>query len=138
VAYGHDFETFTVGEVIRRWPGRTMTETDNIWFAPLTLNQPFLHSDAHDADEPTPHGQHVVLGPLRFSMGLGMTVADVSGRAIANLEIEQIARHAPTVRGDPLDAATTLLAPCAARRRDRGVAAAKTGVHTLGRLAPLP
>lgn len=115
-----------------------MTETDNIWFAPLTMNQPSRHSDAHDADEPTPHGQHVVPGPLVFSMGLGMTVADVSGRAIANLEIEQIARHASTVRGDPLDAATTLPEPCAARPRDRRVATAKTGVHTLGRLAPLP
>ncbi len=37
--YGRFFEEFTVGEVIKHWPGRTISETDNTWFSLLTMNQ---------------------------------------------------------------------------------------------------
>src|SRR5687768_10791154 len=90
MGYGRWLEEFTVGEVIRHWPGRTITEADCTWFALLTMNQHPIHSDAHYAATQTQHGQRVVLGPLVFSIGIGMTVADVSGKAIANLEIERI------------------------------------------------
>src|SRR5207247_1892241 len=90
MAYGRYFEEFTVGEVLRHWPGRTINEADCTWFALLTMNQHPVHSDAHYAATHTQHGQRLVLGPLVFSIGIGMTVADVSGKAIANLEIEKI------------------------------------------------
>ena len=51
---------------------------------------------AHYAATRTPHKQRLVLGPLVFSIGIGMTVADVYGRAIANLEIEKITHDHPT------------------------------------------
>ena len=53
------------------------------------MNQHPLHSDAHYAQTHTQHKQRVVLGPLVFSVVIGMTVADISGRAIANLEVER-------------------------------------------------
>jgi acyl dehydratase len=81
MSYGRWFEEFTVGEVIKHWPGRTITEADSTWFALLTMNQHPLHSDAHYAATHTQHGQRVVAGPLVFSIGIGMTVADVSGKA---------------------------------------------------------
>ena len=119
--YGRYFEEFTEGEVIKHWPGRTITEADCTWFALLTMNQHPLHSDAHYAETFTQHGQRVVLGPLVFSVGIGLTVADISGRAIANLEIEKITHEHPTFNGDTLYAATRILAKRESSQGDRGV-----------------
>lgn len=129
MGYGRYFEEFTVGEVIRHWPGRTITEADCTWFALLTMNQHPLHSDAHYAERFTQHAQRVVLGPLVFSVGIGMTVADVSGRAIANLEVERITHDRPTFIGDTLYAETTVVARRESRRGDRGVVTVETRVR---------
>jgi acyl dehydratase len=129
MAYGRYFEEFTVGEVIRHWPGRTITEADNTWFALLTMNQHPLHSDAHYAATCTSYGQRVVLGPLVFAVGIGMTVADISGRAIANLEVERMVHHAPTFHGDTLYAETTILDKRLASQGDRGVITVETRVQ---------
>ena len=128
MAYGRYFEEFTVDEVIRHWPGRTINEADCTWFALLTMNQHPIHSDAHYAATHTQHGQRVVLGPLVFSIGIGMTVADVSGRAIANLEIEKITHDHPTFIGDTLYAESTVLALRESRQGDRGTVTVETRV----------
>ena len=128
MAFGRFLEEFTVGEVIKHWPGRTITEADNTWFALLTNNQHPLHSDAHYAATQTQHGQRVVLGPLVFSVGIGLTVSDVSGRAIANLEIEKIQHHAPTFNGDTLYSESTVLATRESSRGDRGTVTVETRV----------
>jgi len=109
MAYGRYLEEFTIGEVFRHWPGRTISEADCTWFALLTMNQHPIHSDANYAEKHTQHKQRLVLGPLVFSIGIGMTVADVSGRAIANLEIEKITHDAPVFIGDTLYAESTVL-----------------------------
>jgi len=126
VSYGRFYEDFTVGEVITHWPGRTITEADNTWFALLTMNQHPLHSDAHYAEKFTQHGQRVVLGPLVFSIGIGLTVADISGRAIANLEIEKITHDHPTFNGDTLYARTRILDKRESRQGDRGIVQVET------------
>ncbi len=128
MAYGRWFEDFTVGEVIRHWPGRTINEADCTWFALLTMNQHPLHSDAHYAATATQHGQRVVLGPLVFAIGIGMTVADISGKAIANLEIERIVHERPTFIGDTLYAESTVLDKRPSRQGDRGTVAVETRV----------
>jgi acyl dehydratase len=128
MAYGRYFEEFTVGEVLKHWPGRTITETDCTWFALLTMNQHPVHSDAHYAATQTQHGQRLVLGPLVFSIGIGMTVADVSGKAIANLEIEKITHEAPTFIGDTLYSESTVLAKRESSRGDRGTVIVETRV----------
>ncbi|MGH9939342.1 MAG: MaoC family dehydratase, partial [Blastocatellia bacterium] len=33
MAYGRYFEEFTVGDVYKHWPGRTITEHDDTWFS---------------------------------------------------------------------------------------------------------
>jgi acyl dehydratase len=124
--YGRYLEEFTVGETIPHWPGRTISETDNTWFALLTMNQHPLHSDAHYAATHTQHRQRVVLGPLVFSIAIGMSVADVSGRAIANLEIERIVHERPTFIGDTLYAASTVLDLRESSQGDRGVVVVET------------
>ncbi len=128
MAYGRYFEEFTVGEVIKHWPGRTITEADCTWFALLTMNQHPVHSDAHYAATQTQHGQRLVLGPLVFSIGIGMTVADVSGKAIANLEIEKITHDAPTFIGDTLYSESTVLATRESSKGDRGTVTVETRV----------
>jgi acyl dehydratase len=128
VSYGRWLEDFTVGEIIRHWPGRTITEADCTWFALLTMNQHPIHSDAHYAATQTQHGQRLVLGPLVFSIGIGMTVADVSGRAIANLEIERITHEAPTFIGDTLYSESTVLATRESSQGDRGTVTVETRV----------
>jgi acyl dehydratase len=125
--YGRYFEDFTVGEVFRHWLGRTISEADCTWFALLTMNQHPLHSDAHYAAG-TEHGQRVVLGPLVFSIGIGLTVADVSGRAIANLEIERITHEKPTFIGDTLYSESTVLGLRVTSRGDRGTVTVETRV----------
>jgi acyl dehydratase len=124
--YGRYYEAFTVGEVIAHWPGRTITEAANTWFALLTMNQHPLHSDAHYAATYTQHGQRVVLGPLVYSIAIGMTVADVSGLAIANLEVERMRHEAPTFNGDTLYARTTVLDKRESRQGDRGIVSVET------------
>jgi len=128
MAYGRYLEEFEVGEVIKHWPGRTINEADCTWFALLTMNQHPVHSDAHYAATQTQHGQRLVLGPLVFAIGIGMTVADVSGKAIANLEIEKITHDAPTFIGDTLYSESTVLAVRESSRGDRGTVSVRTRV----------
>jgi acyl dehydratase len=92
------------------------------------MNQHPVHSDAHYAATRTPHGQRLVLGPLVFSIGIGMTVADVSGKAIANLEIERITHQAPTFIGDTIYSESTVLALRESTQGDRGTVTVETRV----------
>src|SRR6059058_2208402 len=85
--FGRTFEDFEIDAIYKHWPGRTITEYDDTLFCMLTMNHHPLHIDAHYA-ETRQHGQRLVAGPLIFSIVLGMTVEDVSGKAIANLEFE--------------------------------------------------
>ena len=126
MSYGRFFEEFAVGQVFRHWPGRTITEADCTWFALLTMNQHPLHSDAHYAATQTQHGQRVVLGPLVFSVVIGMTVADVSGRAIANLEVDHLKHEKPTFIGDTLYAKSRVLEMRESKQGDRGIVTVET------------
>ena len=42
---GRFFEDFAVGDVFRSRFGRTVTQTDNIWFTCLTMNTNPMHFD---------------------------------------------------------------------------------------------
>jgi acyl dehydratase len=108
MAYGRYFEEFTVGDVYKHWPGRTITEFDDTWFSLMTMNQNPLHIDAHYAAG-TEHRQRLVNGTFIFSLAVGMSVADISGRCIANLEYENVRHLAPTFHGDTIYAETEVL-----------------------------
>jgi acyl dehydratase len=126
MAFGRYFEEFTVGEHFRHWPGRTISEADDTWFSLLTMNQNPLHIDAHYAAQ-TQHGQRLVVGTLVFSIAVGMSVADISGRAIANLEYQQVKHVAPVFHGDTIYAESKILDKTPSRSRaDRGVVSVET------------
>jgi acyl dehydratase len=107
--FGRYYEEFEIGAVYRHWPGKTVTESDDHLFCLLTMNHHPLHIDAHYAQTSTEFGRNVVVGNLIYSLLIGMSVPDVSGRAIANLEIESLRHVAPTFHGDTLYGETTVL-----------------------------
>ena len=90
MTFGRFFEEFTVGQVFRHWPGRTISEADDTWFSLLTQNQNPIHIDANYAANYTEHGQNLVNGLLVLSIAVGQSVADISGRAIAALDYESV------------------------------------------------
>jgi acyl dehydratase len=125
--FGRDLEDFEPGDVYRHWPGRTITEADDHLFCMLTMNHHPLHSDAWFAEHETPHGRNVVVGNLVYSVVLGMSVPDVSGSCIANLEVEELVHRAPTFHGDTIYAETRVLSTRLSESKpDRGVVTVET------------
>jgi acyl dehydratase len=129
--FGRCYEEFEVGAVYRHWPGKTITEADDHLFCLITMNHHPLHLDAHYAEGSTEFGRNVVVGNLVYSLLLGMSVPDVSGRAIANLEVESLRHLAPTFHGDTLYGETTVLDKReSASKDDRGVVHVQTRGYT--------
>ena len=125
--FGRYLEDFEVGDVYRHWPGKTITEYDDHLFCMITMNHHPLHTDAHFAETSTQFGRNVVVGNLVYSLALGMSVPDVSGKAIANLEVESLKHTAPVFHGDTLYAETTVLAiKESSSKPDRGVVTVET------------
>ena len=124
--FGRYLEEFQVGDVYKHWPGRTITEADDTLFSLITMNQHPLHIDAAYA-ETTQFKQRLVAGPLIYSIVFGMTVSDVSGKALANLETESLQHTAPTFHGDTLYAETKVLEVRESRSQpDRGIVTVET------------
>jgi acyl dehydratase len=119
--HGRFFEDYTVGERIQHWPGRTIRDADDTWFSLITMNNNPLHFDEHYASQ-TQHGRCLVNGVLVFAIAVGMSVADMSLNAIANLEYEVVKHLAPTFHGDTLYSESTVLAKSESQSKsDRGV-----------------
>ena len=106
---GRYLEDFKVGDVYEHWPGRTITEADNTWFTLLTMNTHPLHFDAAYAAK-TEFGKPVVNSALTISMVLGMSVSDISQKAIANLHMTDIRMTAPVFVGDTIYGESEVLA----------------------------
>ena len=99
--YGRYLEEFEVGAVYKHWPAKTVTEADDHLFCLITMNHHPLHiNDVYAAQ--SQQGRNVVVGPLVYSLALGMSVSDVSGKAIANLATEELRHPAPVFHGDTL------------------------------------
>src|SRR5438552_3889741 len=130
VQFGRYYEEFEVGAVYKHWPGKTVTESDDHLFCLITMNHHPLHLDAHYAEERTEFGRNVVVGNLVYSLALGMSVPDISGKAIANLEIESLKHENPTFHGDTIYAETTVLEVReSSSKPDRGVVQVETRAY---------
>ena len=124
--YGRYLEDFTVGDVYEHRPGRTITETDNTQFSLLTMNQHPLHCDRKFAEQ-TQFGKPLVCSPLTLAVVVGLSVNDVSGKAIANLGWTDINLVAPVFPGDTLYAESEVLAIRESKSDpSRGVVTVKT------------
>ena len=125
--FGRTYEEFEVGAVYRHWPGKTVTEYDDHLFCLLTMNHHPLHLDANYAGQATEFGRNVVVGNYVYSLLLGMSVPDVSGQAIANLEVSSLKHVAPTFHGDTIYGETTVLGKWPSKSKpDRGIVEVET------------
>ena len=128
--FGRYFEEFEVGAVYKHWPGKTVTEYDDHLFCLITMNHHPLHLDANYAEQTTDFKRNVVVGNYIYSLLLGMSVADVSGKAIANLEVESLRHIAPTFHGDTIYGETEVLDKTESKSKDdRGVVYVETGLQ---------
>jgi len=119
--YGRYLEEFEVGAVYKHW-----TEAEDHLFCLLTMNHHPLHvNDVYAAK--SQQGRNVVAGPYVYSLIFGMSVSDVSGKAIANLATEELSHPAPVFHGDTLFVESEVLEKKESRSKpDRGT----VKVHT--------
>ena len=113
---GRFYEDFQVGDVYEHRPGRTITEADNIQFSLLTMNQHPLHCDRAYAEK-SEFAKPLVNSALTLSIVVGMTVGDVSGKAIANLGWRDINLTGPVFPGDTVYAESEVLEKRASKSR---------------------
>jgi itaconyl-CoA hydratase len=106
--FGRYYEEFVVGDVYEHRPGRTISEADNTWFTLLTMNTHPLHFD-HEYAKKTEFGQPLVASPLTVAILVGMSVSDVSQKAVANLGWKDIRMTAPVFHGDTLYATSEVI-----------------------------
>src|SRR3712207_5736313 len=127
--YGRYLEEFEVGDVYKHWPAKTVTEADDHLFCLITMNHHPLHiNDVYAGN--SQQGRNVVVGPLVYSLMLGMSVGDVSGKAIANLATEELSHPAPVFHGDTLFVESEVLEVRPSKSKpDRGIVKVKTDCY---------
>jgi acyl dehydratase len=106
--FGRYFEEFEVGHIYEHRPGRTITQTDNTWFTLLTMNTHPMHFDEEYA-KASEFGRTIVCSPFTVALMVGMSVTDVSQKAIANLGWSEIKLTHPLYAGDTLTAESEVL-----------------------------
>jgi len=99
--FGKYFEDFEVGAVYKHPLGRTITESDNVWFTLLTVNTNQSHFNSHYALN-TEFGRPIANSGFTVALLLGLTVSDISQHAIANLGWDDIKLTHPLFAGDTL------------------------------------
>ena len=115
-SFGRYYEDFVVGDVYEHRPGRTITQADNTWFTLLTMNTHPLHFD-EEYGKASEFGRCIVASPLTVALVVGMSVTDVSQKAIANLGWREIRMTAPLYAGDTLYAESEVIAKRESRSR---------------------
>lgn len=123
---GRYYEEFKVGELIEHKTSKTIFESDNNLFSLLTMNHHPIHTNIDYASRQQ-HGKLLVVGTLVFSLVVGITVPDISGKAIANLMYENIDHLMPVYIGDTIYAKTKVLEMRESNtKNDRGIVYVET------------
>lgn len=125
-SFGRHYEDFKIGDVYEHRPGRTISEADNTWFTLLTMNTHPMHFDAEYA-KGSEFKRCIVCSPLTVALMVGMSVTDLSQKAIANLGWDEIKLTHPLFAGDTLTAESEVLDLRESRSRPgAGLVTAKT------------
>jgi len=125
-SFGRYYEDFQIGDVYEHRPGRTITQTDNIWFTLLTMNTHPMHFDEEYAKH-SEFGKCIVCSPLTVALMVGQSVTDVSQKAIANLGWTDIKLTHPVFAGDTLYSKSEVLEKReSASRPNAGIVTVKT------------
>lgn len=102
------YEDFEVGAEIKHSLSKTIFECDNNFFSLMTMNHHPVHTNIDYANK-NQHGKILVVGTLVFSISVGITVPDISGKAIANLGYEDIKHLNPVFINDTIYVRTKVL-----------------------------
>lgn len=115
------YDDFVVGSEIKHSLSKTIFECDNDFFSLLTMNHHPVHTNI-DYAEKNQHGKILVVGTLVFSLAVGITVPDISGKAIANLGYEDIKHLNPVFINDTIYVKTKILDKRESKtKKDRGI-----------------
>ena len=115
------YEDFIEGEEIHHSLSKTIFECDNDFFSLLTMNHHPVHTNIDYASK-NQHGKILVVGTLVFSLAVGITVPDISGKAIANLGYEDIKHLNPVFINDTIYVKTKILSKRKSKTKpDRGI-----------------
>lgn len=126
MSYGKFYDELEVGQHVEHWPGRTITEFDDTLFSLMSMNQHPVHVDAAYAAG-TQHAQRLVVGPFVIALVIGMSEADLGGRATATLEYRDIRHIKPVFHGDTIYARSSIVS-----KSDGVVTIASEGVNQKG------
>ena len=125
-SFGRYFEDFVEGDIYEHRPGRTITETENTWFTLLTMNTHPMHFDAEYAKH-SEFGRCIICSPFTVALMVGMSVTDVSQKAIANLGWSEIKLTFPLFAGDTLVAESEVCGKRESKSRpNAGIVTVKT------------
>jgi itaconyl-CoA hydratase len=102
------YEDFAPGDTFEHRPGRTITNTDNIWMTLLTMNTQPVHFDAEYAAQ-TEWKKMLVDSTFTLALLTGMSVRTVSAKVVANLGWDKVKASHPVFAGDTLYAESTVL-----------------------------
>lgn len=115
------FEDFEVGSEIHHAVSKTIFESDNNIFSLMTMNHHPVHTNIDYASK-NQHGRILVVGTLVFSLAVGITVPDISGKAIANLGYEDLRHLSPVFINDTIYVRTKILDKRESKTKsDRGI-----------------
>lgn len=115
------FEEFVIGEEIKHSLSKTIFESDNNFFSLITMNHHPVHTNIDYASK-NQHGKILVVGTLVFSLAAGITVPDISGKAIANLGYEEVKHLNPVFINDTIYVRTKVLDKRESKtKNDRGI-----------------
>lgn len=115
------FEDFEVGQEIKHSLSKTIFECDNNFFSLMTMNHHPVHTNIDYASN-NQHGKILVVGTLVFSLSVGITVPDISGKAIANLGYEDVKHLNPVFVNDTIYVRTKILDKRTSNSKpDRGI-----------------
>jgi itaconyl-CoA hydratase len=105
---GRFYEDFEVGDVYRSRFGRTITETDNVWFTCLTMNTNPIHFDAEYASQ-TEFGKPLVNSCFTMALVTGQSVTDLTMNGVANLGWDEVRLPHPLFEGDTVRSKSEVL-----------------------------
>jgi len=117
--FGGFLEDYEEDDLFLHWPGKTITQAEDHLFCLMTMAVSPIHVDVEYGRDESEFGRNVVVGTFIYSLLLGMSVPDVSGRAIANLGVRELRHVQPMFHGDTLYGRSTVLSVRRSRSRSQ-------------------
>ena len=123
---GRVYEDFEVGDVYRHPVGRTVIDTDNIWFTLLTQNNNPIHFDRAYAAK-TEFGKPLVDSTFTLALVTGQSIIDLGLNVMANLGWDEVRLPNPVFEGDTIYSQSEVLSTRPSRSRPQvGIVSVKT------------